>query len=231
MCSNEPLKNLQESRWQQAAPYVAHPLASGAAIFPLFYGLVLKSAQQLEAKPPLMSVKEALKGGAKVSKTLSLMVGTQMIVQNELDRLTKGVAYASLWNSMLIGAISAPMLVVFNGYTMNQTAKDSLKGLKLRNVAAIMYLETSFLFSMRLALSTNEAMKSYLGEGNLTSYAGAFISGALGSLVGHPADTALTRWQKELPVPVRVLYYGAPVKAVTLGVFSIFYKAIKESVE
>lgn len=230
MSSTMPANNSLWQWWQQAAPYAAHPIASGAAIVPVFYGLVLKSARQTESPTPLMSVKEALKGGLRASKALSVMMGTQMIAQTHLDLLTKGVPYSSLWNSMFIGAVSAPALIVFNGYTMNKTAIESLKALRLRQVAAIMYLETSFLFAMRLALTADDMMKAHLGDNKATSYATAFLSGAVGSLIGHPADTAVTRWQKELLVPIRVLYYGAPVKAVTLGAFSVIYKAMKEAV-
>ena len=231
MSSPAPLNNLVWQFWHEAAPYVSHPIASGAAIVPVFYGLVVKSAQQTESPTPLMSVKEALKGGLKASRALSVMMGTQMIAQTHLDLLTKGMPYASLLNSMLIGAISAPALVVFNGYSMKRSALASLKLLSLRQVAAIVYLETSFLFSMRITLTADDYMKNYLGDNRATSYVTSFISGAVGSLIGHPADTAVTRWQKELLVPIRVWYYGAPVKAVTLGAFSLIYKAMKEAVE
>lgn len=217
--------------WQEVAPYVVHPISSGTAVVPVFYGFVRASAMQTETKTPLMSVKEALKGGLKASKAVGVMVGTQMAAQTQLDKLTSGVPFASLWNSLAIGFVSAPALVVFKGYSMNRTALESLKLLSLRQVAAIMYLETSFLFSMRLVLTADDIVKAHLGENKATSYATAFVSGAVGSLIGHPADTAVARWQKELLVPMRVWFYGAPVKAITLGAFSVIYKAIKESME
>ena len=217
--------------WKEVMPYVVHPIASGAAVVPVFYGFVVTSAKQTEKPTPLMTVKEALKGGLKASKAVSAMIGTQMIAQNYLDAITRGVPYASLWNSMLVGAVSAPALVVFKGYSMDRSALTSLKMISLRQVAAIMYLETSFLFAMRLTLTADEFVRPYVGESKTASYASAFITGAVGSLIGHPADTAVARWQKELLVPMRTWFLGAPVKAATLGAFSVIYKAMKEAME
>ena len=72
-------------------------------------------------------------------------------------------------------------------------------------------------------------MTNIYGDNKAVEYSSAFVSGAIGNLIGHPADTALTLWQKEMKLQsFRQLMRGAPIKAVTLGGFSVCYQLVKK---
>jgi hypothetical protein len=223
------------------APYFVPPVAASAAIVPVFYGFVAKSALQLGEKSiPRMSIVESLTKGIKAAPTIGVIIGTQMIVQmlveNALLRANKKTDQklplsfsAMLVSSMIVGAISAPALAVFNGQTMGQTVMKSLKSLSVKQTGAILVRETSFLFSLRVSEPLSNAMKQHFGENKCVELGSAFVSGAIGSLIGHPADTALTLWQKGMKIekPCHVMR-GAPAKALAIGGFSVGYKLVNK---
>ena len=210
--------------WPTIAPYVAPPVSAAAAIVPIFYGFLVKSAQQAgESIPrltifaaksaqqagnpiPSMTVKELLIRGCKAAPTVGALVGTQMITQGLIEKyLMKPSANGEksppgfttmLTSSIIVGIASTPAAAVFNGQTMKQTAVQSLRALSVKQTSAIVARETSFLFSMRVTGPVSDAMKDHFGKKKSVEYASAFVSGAIGSVIGHPADTALTLWQK-----------------------------------
>jgi hypothetical protein len=242
MSSLSPAQNGQSvSVWSSyVAPYLAPPLAASIAIVPVFYGFIVKSAQQMAQPIPRMTVREALKGGIKAAPTIGIIVGTQMSVQKIAEEVLmknkqnrdKPNFTSMLVSSALVGVISAPAYAVFNGQTMNRTAMESLRALSARQATAIVSRETSFLFSLRISDPVSEAMKRAIGDNKIVEYSSAFISGAIGSVIGHPADTALTLWQKEMQVEsCRQLMRGASAKALAVGGFSVFYKVTKEMIQ
>ncbi len=236
--NEQPYKGIGSS----IAPYVIPPCAASAAIVPVFYGFIAKSAQQTGNKIPDMSIKEALKEGFKTAPTVGLIVGTQMVVQNLVEKflmkLSNGTKDQSsgflpmLVSSMIVGMLSAPPLAVFNGQSMGMKPLQSLKRLSAKQTGAIVARETSFLFSLRVSGPVSELMKRRCGENKAVEYSSAFVSGAIGSLIGHPADTALTCWQKNMKVDTfRQAMRGGPIKAMTVGGFSVCYKIAKELLE
>lgn len=240
MSSPAHVQNGQPGVWSTIAPYIAPPLAASIAIIPVFYGFVAKSAQQLGKPIPTLTIKEAIKGGFKAAPSIGVTVGTQMIAQNTFEKAlmmfsgneSKPNFASMLFSAMMVGVISAPPLAVFNGQTMGKTVMSSIKNLSAKQVTAIVTRETSFLFSLRISEPVSEAMKQISGDNKGTEIGSAFISGAIGSTIGHPADTAFTLWQKEMEVVnFRQLFRGAPVKAVTVGCFAIIYKIAKEAIE
>jgi hypothetical protein len=145
-------------------------------------------------------------------------------------------------SSILVGAVSAPALAVFNGLASAkltgqaplEAAADSLKSLRAdpKQPCALVARETSFLFALRVSEPVTNKMKRTFGENRVVEYGSSFATGAIGSLVGHPADTAFTLWQNGMKVEkLTHLMRGAPVKAVTVGLFSIGYKTAKEAIE
>jgi hypothetical protein len=209
------------------------------AIVPVFYGFMVKSALQTGSPIPAFSMKTALWEGMKAAPTIGLIVGTQMVAQNlaekgimQLTGNTEPQFISMLASSILVGAVSAAPLAVFNGMTMKQTARESLSSLTARQALAIVARETSFLFSLRISGPVGEVMKENLGDSRAVKVGAAFTSGAIGSLIGHPADTALTLWQKKQEIrSARQLMNGGAAKAVTVGVFTICYGAAKELIE
>jgi hypothetical protein len=240
MSSSSAVQNGQPSGrvWPNVAPYLIPPLAASVAIIPVFYGFVAKSAQQIGKPIPRMTIKEALKGGVQAAPTIGVIVGTQMIMQNAVEKALmenignngKPSFTSMLVSSVIVGGISAPALAVFNGQTMGRTVTESLRSLSVKQTTAIVFRETSFLFSLIISGSVSEAMKRISGDNKAVEYSSAFVSGAIGSVIGHPADTALTLWQKGMKVECfRQSMRGAPMKALAVGGFSVFYKIAKDT--
>ncbi|MBS3904359.1 MAG: hypothetical protein KGZ39_03430 [Simkania sp.] len=227
--------------WARVAPYLIPPAAASAAIVPVFYGFIAKSALQVGAPIPKMPIIEVLKGGFKAAPTIGAIVGTQIAVQKAVEKvLAKGShgdqetasSARILASSMIVGGASAPALAVFNGQTMGRSIVESLKKLTAKQAGAIVVRETSFLFSLRISDPLGRAMKQVGGDNKAVEYGAAFTSGAIGSVIGHPADTALTLWQRNIQIDsFRSLMRGSPVKAVAVGGFAVCYKFIKEKLE
>lgn len=225
--------------WTAISPYVTPPVAAAAAIVPVFYGFVMKSAQQQGDPIPRMKPMEAIKQGCKAAPTVGVIVGTQMVAQNIIESLLGGTnkekssSFVSmLMSSMIVGAISSPALAVMNGQTMGRSIQASLRALSAKQVVAIVTRETSFLFSLRISTPVSETMKQICGDNPAVDYGATFVSGAIGSVIGHPADTALTLWQKNRKIKsARQLMGGAPVKAIAVGGFAMGYKGIKSILE
>lgn len=210
--------------WPALAPYLVPPAAASAAIVPCFFGFVAKSALQLDQPVPRMSAKEALWKGCKAAPTIGTIVGTQLVSQNVLEAAMshfsgktgeKSSFEQMVLSSALVGAVSAPALAVFNGQTRGFSARESLRKLSPKQVGAIVTRETSFLFSLRISDALSAHMKNQFGESQAIDFSCAFLSGAVGSVVGHPADTALTRWQENLEVVS--LKQATPGDAVKAG--------------
>ncbi len=219
-----------------AMPYITPPLSASVAIIPVFYGFIAKSAQQASRPLPKMTCREIFKEGLKASPTIGIIVGTQLVVQQLAEKIFNGSNPSHSFRSMLassilVGTISAPALAIFNGQTMGCSVRESLKKLSFKQAIAIVSRETSFLFSLRISDPLSARMKQTQSNAAIEC-SSAFISGAIGSIIGHPADTALTLWQQGRKIAnIRELMQGSPIKALTVGGFSVFYKLTKDSLE
>jgi hypothetical protein len=238
MSSPSSAASQQPRIWPTVAPYLIPPFAASAAIIPVFYGFKAKSALQLGDKIPRLAPIIMLKEGCMAAPTIGFIVGTQLVAQRLFEKIlaqgeNKQPSFSTMiLSSMLVGGISAPALAVFNGQTMGRSILESLKALTLKQTGAIVSRETSFLFSLRISEPISETLKSQLGDHQAVKLTALFASGAIGSLVGHPADTALTLWQKEKKVTsLRQTMNGAAVKAITVGLFAIAYHSAKEQLE
>lgn len=237
---SSPVNSSFEDIWKSIAPYAAPPISAAVAIIPSFYGFVVKSAQQVGEPIPRMTVFQVIKGGFKASPTIGLIVGTQLIVQGFAEKFFKkpsidGKEESNRFSSMVassivVGIISAPGLAIFNALTMEMPVSKALKELSIRQVGAITVRETSFLFSIRISHPISEMVKQQFGENDKTKYSVAFMSGAIGSVIGHPADTLLSNWQKGKKVTnLSQIMKGAPAKAAAVGVFSMTYEFVKSN--
>ena len=230
-------QNGQPSRgvWPSLAPYIVPPFAASAAIVLVFRDLVAKSSQQKGQPVPHMTMLEGLRGGLKAAPTVGIIVGTQMVVQSAVEKALVGdknkVSLVSmLASSAIVGAVSAPVLAVFNGQTMGWSVGESLRKFSVKQGLAIAVQETAFVGGLSAADRLAVAMKRKFGDNKIVEYTAAFTAGAAGSLAGHPANTALTRWQSGMAMDsFRQSMWGAARKARAIGFFSVIYKFGKET--
>ena len=186
-----------------------------------------------------MKILAALKGGVQTAPLLGAIVGTQMAIQKIIEehlikkKENHTPSFLSMMaSSMLVGFISTPFYAVFNGKTLGKSSLESIKSLTFKATAAIVTRETSFLFSLRISDPVCEMMKKMVGDNKAVEYSSTFVSGAIGSLVGHPADAALTCWQKERKIEnLSLLVKGIKTRAVTIACFSVLYKASKDTIQ
>lgn len=252
---SSPVSNDHTSMWSYMTHLGAPPAAAAVAILPAYYGFVAKSALQKGGLVPKITWKEMFRDGARIPHTISLkevvkggveaapiigtIVGLQMLVQGYVEKEMRTLfpgegpqaEFASkFFSSMVVGGISAPALAAFNGKTMAKPVPiaQSLRALTPKQVAAIVGREGSFIFSLGVSEPLSHWMRESVGESRVVDYSSAFASGVLGSVVGHPLDTALTLWQNQLKVQgLRQLYAGGLHKAVAVGVFSTVYTLVK----
>lgn len=223
--------------------WIVPPLAAGAAIVPTYYGFAVKTAQQLQKPIPTMSALEALMGGMRLAPTVAGLVGTQMVLQNASERKIKqlfrdtqekaqdesATLVETTASSFFVGAVSAPGIAIFNGQAANQSPISSLRNLTLKQAGAISMQETAFVMGMSAGGHLYGLVKEHVCDNDAIKHLSNFITGAAGSLCGHPANTALTLWQNGLKVEkVFQLSRGGPVKAIATGLFSMGFQVAKE---
>jgi hypothetical protein len=216
------------------ASYLAPPIAASAAIVPVFRDMMVKSAQQKGERAPSITFMTGLKEGIKAAPTVGTIVGTQMALQKVVEKALNANSEekklsSTLASSAIVGTLSAPVLAVFNGQTMGWGIRESLRKFSLRQGIAIAAQEAAFVGGLSAADQLAAAMKKRCGDNAAVDYTAAFMAGAAGSLAGHPANTALTRWQNGMNVDhLRQLMWGSLRKARAIGVFSVIYKLAKE---
>ncbi|ADI37923.1 putative membrane protein [Waddlia chondrophila 2032/99] len=219
-------------------PYIIPPVSAGASIIPVFRGFIIKSAQQLGKPAPRMTVFRGLWEGLRASPTIGAVIGAQLVIQEIAEKklFTPPIEgqqpslLSMLVSSAFVGTLSAPGLAVFNGQSMGKSLMQSLKGLSLLQTAAIVARETCFLLSIRISDPVSNHMKNKFGDHPSVIYGSTFFSAAFGSLISHPADTALTCWQKGIQVNnLSHAMKGGPVKALAVGSFAVAYKITKEA--
>lgn len=233
--SAAPNQQSAKGMWLMAAPYVVPPVAASVAIIPAFRDLVAKSAQQKGQPVPVMTLMESMKAGTRAAPTVGAIVGGQMVLQKLVEKALfgssgEGSLSTTLGSSAVVGTASAPVLAVFNGQTMGWTVRESLRRFSARQGMAIAIQETAFVGGLSIADRLAALMRKRFGSNKAVDYTAAFIAGAAGSLAGHPANTALTRWQSGMTVhSVRQLMRGSVRKARAVGSFSVVYKLGKEA--
>lgn len=224
--------NFLQWGWSMVAPYYVFPVAASVAIIPVFRDMAAKSAQQIGRPIPRMTFMEGIRGGIKVAPTVGALVGMQMAFQSLLENaMTSDEKSLSskFFSSAIVGAGSSLPLAVLNGQTMGWTVREACRKISARQCLAITVQETAFVAGLSVIDPLAEVMRKQFGNHKSVDYAAAFFAGAVGSLVGHPANTALTRWQCGMKIEhVRQLMRGSLRKARAVGGFSVFYKLGKE---
>ena len=221
--------------WTTIAPYVIPPIAATTAVVLPFRDLIGKTWQQKGLPiPPLTmwnGVKEGLVNAPKVGAIIGVQMGLQKVVEKGIgEHVNPEGLTGKLVSSGIVGIASSPFLAVFNGGAANLSTLESIKRLSFKQCGALAVQETAFVGGLSAADLLAQQMKLKFGDNKAVEYSAAFISGAGGSLTGHFANTAVTRWQNELPVEsFRQLWWGAFRKGRAIAFFSLFYKLGKDA--
>jgi hypothetical protein len=211
--------------------------AAGATPLP-FRDLIAKSYLQRGEKVPRITLLEGMKASVKAVPFFGTIVGGQLFFSRWLDNqwVNRGFVQdpkkfhpiTSLGTPAIVGFVTAPVLAVINGLTNGLTITKSFAQLRGRAgfilCSVIAVQETAFVAGLQAGEQINK-----LGNNPLVGYAGAFATGALGSLAGHPCNTLLTRWQKNLPFSYKQSYWGAVTKARAIGFFALIMKCEKDA--
>ncbi len=224
--STSAVQNGQPSGGSSLLTTFAPVLAATAALAPAVHGLQVRADQQLERSVSRFSFSGSLVGALKGGP----LVGVQLMVQNAIEtrvrERTQGVSNAVrvAGSSALASVVTSPLLAAFNAVASKQNVWKALRSLSRVQVGCLVLREWCFLGSQAAVNPVSAAMRRNLGDTPAVNHAAAFVSGAVGSLAGHPADTAFTRSQHNLPtLNRRQAMLGAPVKAVAVGLFSVLY--------
>ncbi len=222
---------------EQIKPYLIPPIAASTAIIPVFYGYIAKSSLQLGNPIPKMTITNIVKQSFRASPNIGGIVGTQIVAHQFLEHTflkidgkdhKPGPGF-TLITSLSVGAISIYPLAIFNGLTIGHSFKKSIYSMSLKQSAAILTRETSFLFSLSISDRVSNELESKFPIPRI-HHVSNFVSGAFGSMLGHPADTALTLWQKGFKViSVQQLFRGFYVKAGASGGFVLLFKGIQRT--
>lgn len=231
-------ETLSDSSLFNKALEVSIPIVSaGAAIVPSYFGLVAKSALQLGNPVPVMSHATKLKEGIKAVPITAAVVGSQMALQSFIAQAFSKKSEVNSFLSTFLSAaavagLSAPLLTMFNGKTVGLSFTQSLKSTNVKQISAIIARETSFIFSLKLSGPMTDYMKSKNLTAKPYEIMASFVSGAVGSAFGHPADTALTMWQKGLKIDsFTKLHRGLATKSMAVGLFSVVYNLTESSLK
>ncbi len=232
--SAAPNEQPSQKVWPSYAPYLVPPFAASFAIVPVFRDMIAKSALQRGMPVPKMTLLKGMQEGLKAAPTVGAIVGTQMVVQNAVEKTIVGESNnkslpSMLASSAVVGAVSAPVLAVFNGQTMGWSVLESLRRFSAKQGLAIMGQETFFVLGMAAGDRLAPIAKRKFGNNKLVEYLTVFTSSAAGSLAGHSQNTALTRWQSGLLIDNwRQLTWGALRKARANGGFGMCYYFLTE---
>lgn len=231
--SIDPSTNKSHPWWDSLKSAVTAPLAAALAITPVYNFFANKSALQLGEPLPQLTLKERVKGGLKLSPSVGVVVGSQMGIQSLVeDALNEGQKEKNLANSLksaaIVGTLTSPFVAAFNGKIRGMPLAKIMKSLKSPYmVGAVAAQETAFVGGISGADKVIVELKKRLGDNPLVNEMGAFVAGAFGSLAGHPANTAITRWQEGMKVRPEHLMRGASQKAIGTGIFAVVYNLAK----
>lgn len=221
--------------WQTWGSYIAQPVAAAASIAnPLvFRDLMAKSDQQRGLPIKNHSYRTIVCEGIKSTPSVGCLVGGQMLFQGYIEKkVCKGEEpgfVEKLESSAITGAVSSPIVAVFNGKTMGQSLGETMRKFTPKQAGIITAQETAFVVGISASDTIAEPIKQVLGDNNLVKYGVAYVSGAAGSFAGHWANTILTRMQKGLPVEnFSQCWWGVARKTRALGLFAVGYKFVSE---
>lgn len=222
------------------------PIAAGAAIIPTYVFFRDKFYLQLGEKIPPRQLLPLLKEGFQTSPVICGIVGSQLILQQTFhlgiekifgtgineSRRTKYIT--DFVSCGLVAAISTPGYIEFNRSAMKMPFSPRML-FSAKQAKYIAFRELCFMNALIGGKRIAKGMESKFGDSKTVEYASIFLTGAFGSLLGHPADTIVTRLLKNKSVDYKwnvksmhALMQGGLTKACGVGLFCIGYNAVKE---
>jgi len=208
--------------------YLVEPLAATFAMAPVYRGFLAKSALQKGERIARMNFVSSLNKGMKAAPLIGVTVGLQLQAQRLIEAQFEGFEVQqqlkTLASCFCVGVISTPCLAAFNGLTLSRGMLASIRLLTMKETAAIIARETSFVLPLTLSPILTQKVQKKFGKNIALECATVYTTAAAGSLIGHPADTLLTLWQSGKRVEhMRDLLRGSMVKSRTVGTFALLY--------
>ncbi|MES2272561.1 MAG: hypothetical protein V4487_00005, partial [Chlamydiota bacterium] len=153
-----PIKNEQPSQGVGflIAKYGAPPLSAAAAIPLVFRDLSGCSDQQRGLPISKMTRWEGIRRGLRVSPTIGLTIGVQMVLQSAIEKRIVGESKktslsSALASSAIVGTVSSPCLAVISGQRMGWSPIKTLRKFSPKQALAIAVQETCFVGGLSLA--------------------------------------------------------------------------------
>lgn len=224
-----------EQQAKEYWPELSKPVAASAAIVFPFREFMVKSRLQTNTTYHDITWSAGLKGGLQATKSAGPLVGAQTVIKEKLETNLKkktelGDKAIAVASAVTVGFFSTPFVAVFNGHSMGWKWHQSLKKLNARQFAATTLQESGFVAGVTAAGKVSEVMKEHLGDYKVLDLAAAYVSGAAGSLAGHPGNTYITRDQANMKTAFtfQQLTLGAARRANGAGVFTVLYTLAKK---
>ncbi len=207
--------------------------AAGFAIIPVFRDYILKSDRQKGLSTAvLLPFNEGIQRGIKAAPSTSLAVGMPLLMQRHIEpwfQKEKGISSlrSLLQSAVLVGAISTPILLVFEGHSLKEGFRGSLKHMSCpKQYLAFSLQESGCVAGLSAAKYIDREAREHFSiqESPLMTYGSAFLSGVAGAVAGHWGNTVSTRLRNGLPVQcsIRLLSLGLVPRARALGLYGVF---------
>lgn len=210
--------------------YVGMSAIAAASIIPVFPDFLAKSALQNGNSVPKTSWLQGMRVGLKASPSVGGLVGAQMFLHKSIASEEPNIIEL-FRNAVIVGAISSPITAGFNIKGMGGSFWAAFFKITPKQLSVITVQETAFVGGITGADHLFSLVKPSVGDNKIAEYFSTFIAGAAGSLAGHPANTALTRWQNGKTLDsFAQSWWGAIRKARAIGLFSILYKFGKKKI-
>jgi len=214
-----------------ATLFASRMVAAGGAMAFTYYGYAAKTARQIGKAVPPINLETTVGGGFRTTPNVAFTVATQMTVQEFFQKIfSPKTAEPSfpviLASSGIAGIVCSPLLAGFNGQTMNQTFFESLKSTTWGQSVAISFREASFIASLKLITPLSAFTKEKWGDKKWVNYGTAFVSGSLGSIISHPADTILSLLQTGEKIRFSRLMRGVSSRTLATGVYVMIFDAL-----
>lgn len=220
--------------WKSVRSHTVMFGAAGIAIIPVFRDYVLKSDRQKGlSSSVLLPFREGMRMGIKAAPSTSLAVGIPLLMQRHIEpwfqeEKGKTTMRSLTLSAVVVGAVSTPILLVFEGHSLREGFWGSLKYMSCpKQYLSFSVQETGCVAGLSAAKYIDREARKWFAikESPLITYGSAFLSGAAGAIAGHFGNTASTRLRNRLPVEysIRQLSLGLVPRARALGLFSVFY--------
>lgn len=240
MLSSTPPTDSLKQWGNSALSTIAPPVIASVSIIPTFADSIRKSALQTGQPKPRITWLQGCRMASAVAAPYGVALGAQLMAREQIERSLvasegKNLKSAAL-SSAITGALATPIQVWLNSHTMPLQIKPSLRALSLRQwfkiSCAIATQESCFLWGLSAEGHVARYLRPLLGDNLVADYTSALISSGMGSLMGHPCNTAWTRWQRGMQVEMlSQLKRGALYRLRATLLFTMTYKIGMNAVE